>query len=211
MKRVRHENHIRAITDLPLGDTEVTLTITDGSFSPTQIGFVKISVRDTTPPDLEIPPDIIIECDQPIPEPVLLGVSDNCDPDPEVVFEETYRQDPSCPSGYTLKRTWTAVDNFGNTSSLSQLVKMTDSTAPNIYFNALDKITPNVAPISFTATTTDNCDDNPNIIITGYDCYSFTKKGRRIDKTDSCKVAFTGSQIKASQLAWRMTPVILPI
>ena len=43
------------------------------------------------------------------------------------------------------------------------------------------------APISFKATATDNCDVSL-VEITQYDCYKYTKKGKRIDKTESCVV-----------------------
>jgi hypothetical protein len=56
-------------------------------------------------------------------------------------------------------------------------------------------ITPPDAPISFTATATDNCDEDPSVEITGFDCFFFTKKGKRIDKTESCVVEVVGDTI----------------
>ena len=49
-------------------------------------------------------------------------------------------------------------------------------------------------PISFTATATDTC-GTANARIVGYDCYAYTKKGVRINKTYSCQVAFSGDTI----------------
>ena len=50
------------------------------------------------------------------------------------------------------------------------------------------------APISFTATSTDNCTD-VTVEITTFDCFSETKKGKRIDRTGSCVVSFDGALI----------------
>jgi hypothetical protein len=56
-------------------------------------------------------------------------------------------------------------------------------------------MTPPDAPISFTAMATDNCDMSPSVVISDYDCYMYTKKGKRIDKTESCVVEVVGDQI----------------
>jgi hypothetical protein len=37
-------------------------------------------------------------------------------------------------------------------------------------------------------TATDYCTGDPSVEITSYDCFIFTKKGKRIDKTESCIV-----------------------
>jgi hypothetical protein len=34
-----------------------------------------------------------------------------------------------------------------------------------------------------------------DVLVVGYDCYAFTKKGRRIDKTSSCMVYLNGDTI----------------
>jgi hypothetical protein len=54
--------------------------------------------------------------------------------------------------------------------------------------NAPDTIVPPDAPLSFTVTATDSCDVSPSTEVTDFDCFSYTKKGRRIDKTESCVV-----------------------
>jgi hypothetical protein len=70
-----------------------------------------------------------------------------------------------------------------------------DTTAPVIRCNARRTITPPDAPISFTATAADNCDDNPSVLITGFDCFKFTKKGKKIDMGQSCRVDLAGDSI----------------
>ena len=65
--------------------------------------------------------------------------------------------------------------------------KVWAGTAPVIDCNAPSTIVPPDAPISFTATATDN-GSSTSCVITDPDCFTFTNKGKRIDKTESCVV-----------------------
>jgi hypothetical protein len=56
-------------------------------------------------------------------------------------------------------------------------------------------ITPPDAPVSFTATATDNCDGDASVGISEFDCFKHTKKGKRIDKTESCAIVVEGDAI----------------
>jgi hypothetical protein len=73
-------------------------------------------------------------------------------------------------------------------------VTVIDDIAPVAECNAPPTIVPPDAPISFTATATDNCDVS-SVEIVEYDCYKYTKKGKRIDKTESCVVSVEGDTI----------------
>ena len=160
------------------------------SSSQTQI----INVVDTTAPELiDVPEDITVECDA-VPEPASVYAIDNCDTSPTVNFSET-RIDGNCSSDYVLFRTWQAVDDCGNSTSQTQTITVEDTTPPIISCNAPATIVPPDAPISFTATAVDNCDDSPLVKITGYDCYFETRQGRLIDKKESCVVEISGDQI----------------
>jgi hypothetical protein len=160
------------------------------SSSQTQI----INVVDTTAPELiDVPKDITVECDA-VPEPASVYAIDNCDTSPTVNFSET-RIDGNCSSDYELFRTWQAVDDCGNSTSQTQIITVEDTTPPIISCNAPATIVPPDAPISFTATAVDNCDDSPLVEITGYDCYFETRQGRLIDKKESCVVEISGDQI----------------
>jgi hypothetical protein len=70
-----------------------------------------------------------------------------------------------------------------------------DDRPPQIECNAPEAIVPPDAPISFTATATDVCDDGVGAEVTAFDCFKFTRKGRRVDKTESCAVAFAGDTV----------------
>jgi hypothetical protein len=70
-----------------------------------------------------------------------------------------------------------------------------DATPPQVFCNTPANIIPPDAPISFTATATDTCDASPDVVVTGFDCFKFTKKGKRIDKTESCQVSISGDSV----------------
>jgi photosystem II stability/assembly factor-like uncharacterized protein len=107
----------------------------------------------------------------------------------------TYDQVP--PSPYPLGDTvvtLTVTDDFGYTDDCSATVTVIDDEPPVIYCNAPPTITPPDAPISFTSTAIDNC-SVAETVITAYDCYKFTKKGKIIDKKSSCVVDFEGNTV----------------
>ena len=60
--------------------------------------------------------------------------------------------------------------------------------------NAPATIVPPDAPISFTATSTDNC-GSVSTEIRGFSCVKLTKKNRLVDKTESCEVSIDGDTI----------------
>jgi hypothetical protein len=51
------------------------------------------------------------------------------------------------------------------------------------------------APVSFTAIGTDSCSAVITPVVTAFDCFKFTNKGKRIDKTGSCMVSFQNDTI----------------
>lgn len=156
-----------------------------------------INIVDTTAPDIDCPADITIECDE-SRDPGNTGFAtalDNCDSAPAITFSDIVTPSPVCPEEETITRTWTATDCAGNSASCVQTIMVDDSIPPVISCNAPATITPPDAPISFTATATDNCAGDPSVEIIGYDCFKFTKKGKRIDKTESCIVGVNGDTV----------------
>jgi hypothetical protein len=85
-------------------------------------------------------------------------------------------------------------DDWGGAAACSTAVTVQDTTAPEVSCNSQATIVPPDAPVSFTATATDVC-SSVVVQITQFDCFGFTKKGKRIDKTGSCKVALDGDRI----------------
>ena len=173
----------------------VTLTVTDNK-GHSDTCDTTFTIEDTTSPTLTCPPDMTIECDAST-EPTNTGhatATDACDSSPVVTFSDVTTPG-TCPAEFTITRTWTATDYCGNTSSCVQTINVVDTTPPVISCNAPSTIIPPDAPISFTATATDNCDDSPSVEITEFDCFKYTKKGKRIDKTESCVVSIENDTI----------------
>ena len=89
----------------------------------------------------------------------------------------------------------TVEDDENDTAMCTAKVTVQDTLPPTIICNAPSMIVPPDAPISFIATATDVCDAEVDAVITGFDCFKFTKKGKRIDKTASCQVSVDGDTI----------------
>lgn len=153
----------------------------------------KFSIVDTLAPAITAPADALAECTSPAGTPVAIGtpsVNDLCDASLDVSNDA-----PALfPLGDTIVE-WTAVDDSGNAAADTQTLTVVDTTPPQAFCNAPATITPAQTPVSFTATAVDVCDAAPSVVITGFDCFTFTRKGRRIDKTGSCEVAIVGDTI----------------
>ncbi|NND78820.1 MAG: T9SS type B sorting domain-containing protein [Maribacter sp.] len=135
----------------------------NGEESVTSVQNFKI--QDTINPEFVelLPDDTTVECDA-IPTAPVLTATDNCNPDVNVVFEET-QSTSSCPQIYTLTRTWTATDACNNQAIHVQTIEVLDTSAP--VFNeslptdtvaAFDNI-----PSPATLTASDSCDTNPQV------------------------------------------------
>jgi hypothetical protein len=107
----------------------------------------------------------------------------------------TLSQDPPgpYPVGATLV-TLTVEDGDGATDTCQGTVTVADAAAPVVSCDSPPTITPPDAPLSFTATATDDCSD-PTVEVLGYDCWKHTRKGRRVDKTSSCVVTLDGATV----------------
>jgi hypothetical protein len=85
----------------------------------------------------------------------------------EITFVEE-RTDGSCSDSYTLKRTWTATDDCGNSSSASQTITVVDTTAPK-FNEALPEdatVECDAVPTEAVLTAKDNCDDDVTVVST---------------------------------------------
>jgi hypothetical protein len=179
------------VFDSPTGDKVVSLTVTDPD-SKADSCEAMAKVQDTLAPYTQAPDDVTAECTSPAGTPVNLGtpiVGDECDANPSVSNDAP----PLFPLGTTTVN-WIATDADGNQGQDTQSVLVEDTTPPKAFCNSPAKITPADAPISFTATATDTC-GTAQARVVAYDCYAYTKKGKRIDKTYSCMVAFGGDTV----------------
>jgi hypothetical protein len=113
------------------------------------------------------------------------------DPDGDPI---TLSQEPAGPyspgdTGVTL----TVEDDRGGVATCEATVTVVDDTAPAPQCNTPASIVPPDAPISFTATAIDNC--SASVTVTEFDCYKFTQKGKKVDKTDGCSVVIDGATL----------------
>jgi len=83
-------------------------------------------------------------------------VSDNCTGNPTVTYIET--TDNACAGTYIVTRTWTAIDNCGNTANVTRYVYVQDTIAPT-FDQTLTDITAECGnlPAPPQVTATDNC------------------------------------------------------
>ena len=112
----------------PVGETIVTWTATDVGGNTANIEQ-KITVVDTIFPTLQVPADVVIEATSLDQNEVNLGEATSTD-NGEIV-SITNDAPEFFPIGETVV-TWTTIDSSNNFSSLTQLVSVIDTTAPEI-------------------------------------------------------------------------------
>ena len=126
-----------------------TWTATDGCGFTSQ-AEQNITITDTTPPVLQIPPDIIVRCRRGYAFSQETGTAiatDNVTPHPSITFTET-TTGTGCPR--TVLRNWIAVDDCGNTSSGVQTIIFSDNLGarffapPDVTVDSFDDIDPSV-------------------------------------------------------------------
>ncbi len=121
-----------------------------------------ISVTDETAPVIVgVPSDITIECDQPVPAPVQVTVTDNCDNN-VIVYVSDVTEVHEC--GQTIVRTYRATDACGNSTLVNQVITVVDTTSPVITAPADVTVTCENIPAAAVLTATDNCDDAVQIV-----------------------------------------------
>ncbi len=122
-----------------------------------------ISVRDRTAPVItEVPVDISISCEQPLPTNLPIAV-DGCQGVVAVVETKEIIAG-ACASTYTHIRVFTATDACGNKTQARQRVTRTDNTRPVFATTLSDvELMCGAAIPKATVTATDNCDASVKI------------------------------------------------
>lgn len=162
-------------TVFPVGSTTVTSTARDNVGNTASCRFT-VTITDLEAPQIECPANTVISCEQPSApaqtgEPFAL---DNCAINS--VTHADVRVDGSCPSDFTLQRTFTALDVHGNANTCMQTIKVTDNKSPVITCPPAVTVACDLGPNAKTgsATATDNCDTAPVLShsdrTTGGDC-----------------------------------------
>jgi len=131
--------------------------------------------------------------------------------DPSLVDNGSFDPDGSIatlelipPGPYPLGMTDVSLkvtDNEGAMDACEAKITVEDNEPPVVQCNVgSGTIVPPDAPISFTASATDNClvETGVTTVVNDYDCFTFTKKGKRIDKTESCVVSIADDTVTIS-------------
>ncbi len=122
-----------------------------------------IMMMDTVGPQIFGVPYIpFVSCDS-VPEAPTVIVVDNCDANPTVVFTENTTS-AVCPNSYILIRIWTATDNCGNQTVLTQELNVEDISDPTILSFPQDlTISCDSIPPPFEPIAEDDCDSEIDI------------------------------------------------
>ena len=86
----------------------------------------------TAPTLLDVPADLVIHCDDLLPEETTVNATDNC-PQISVGFDEVISNTDDDCGAYLVTRTWTATDVCGNATAGTQLINAVDQTPPDLY------------------------------------------------------------------------------
>jgi len=116
--------------NLSIGEHIILLEVIDRA-GASDINEVTIIVQDTTPPDINCPPDVILECPADT-TPSATGKATATDTCGAVTITHSDQWQPSCGNAGTLARTWTATDESGNSSTCVQIITVVDTTPPVI-------------------------------------------------------------------------------
>ncbi|MCR9287245.1 MAG: carboxypeptidase regulatory-like domain-containing protein [Bacteroidetes bacterium] len=156
---------------------------------------------ETEPVAMNIPLDITVECNN-IPLPSIPVFSDNCDDDLIISFTESVLGD-TC-SDYQILRTWMAMDECNNTTTVEQAI--TVELAETMLLNIPDDITVECDDIPLPADPefSNNCDDNLMVSFTesilGDTCQDY-QIIRTWTATNDCNNATTVEQIITVEIA----------
>ena len=122
------------------------------------------TILDLSAPEITVPPDFTVECDN-IPPPPVPVVNDNCTDSITVVYSETNLLG-ICTDSYPVIRTWTATDECGNSSTISQVMSVEDTTPPVFNNIPQDETLPCSQSTELPSPdATDNCDPTPQVTL----------------------------------------------
>ena len=114
---------------------QFTYKVCDLTTGECDTAMVSLSYEDNSPPNLtNIPSDFTMSCDEQIPEFDLISSFDNC---PRIRIDATESsnqgEDGCSLYDYTMIRSWTATDFCQNQTTATQIIKIEDKEAPNIF------------------------------------------------------------------------------
>jgi gliding motility-associated-like protein len=162
------------------GDKIYTFTYTDCAGNTADWTYTYTINDDIAPVAPNAPANMTFECIDDVPVAGNLTAVDNCSGNITVAGVDSV--DSSNPCNVIITRTWTFTDNCGNSSSVAQVITVTDTIAPvapsaptDMTFECIDDV-----PSAGNLTAVDNC--SGNITVAGVDS---------VDNSNPCNVIIT--------------------
>lgn len=152
-----------------------------------------ILVNDQEAPSFDSAPlDLVISCDEELPDVVQPIIADNCDEDPDLTFSST---STISECSEVIANTWNVIDDCGNSNSFTQYITITDNEAP-IFQGVPANVTVDCISIPEIGivTATDNCSTDLTIFfqeetITGECPYIIRRSWTAIDDCGNTSLA----------------------
>lgn len=182
-----------------------TWTLTDACGN-TNIYTQIINVDDKTGPTFTHPPAPLLEleCASAIPTDTYLFAEDNCfnlATLPTVILKEVISEQ-ECANKFKLTRTWTATDVCGNTSTVTQVIRVNDRRPPVFENSPPGDVTVSCTkdiPAAPSQPAYDNCGSTPTITYseekTNVQCLNRYTLTRKWVATDGCGNTAARSQV----------------
>ncbi len=146
-------------------DYVITLVVNDG-IDESEPNDVVITVVDTTPPVINCPSDVTLECpaDTSVEANGSATAVDSCG---SVTITLSDQWQPDCGDTGILTRTWTATDECGNSSNCVQTLTVVDTTPPEFDLSVTPTMLwpPDHKMVEITPswTVSDKCDQMPDV------------------------------------------------
>jgi len=153
--------------NLAIGEHIIILDVIDraGALDTDELNII---VQDTTPPDINCPPDVTLECPADT-TPSATGKATATDTCGTVTITHSNQWQPSCGNAGALARTWTATDESGNSASCVQIITVVDTTPPEFELSVSPTMLwpPDHKMVEITPrwTVSDKCDATPQVSI----------------------------------------------
>ncbi|MCC6461614.1 MAG: hypothetical protein IT260_14160 [Saprospiraceae bacterium] len=177
----------------------------------------RITVRDTQAPTFTFTPaPVTVECNA-LPAVGNPVATDNCDASVSISYGGQTITAGSCTDNYTIRRSWLATDNCGNTKTTTQLITVRDTKKP-VFTSIPAPVTLECSaslPAVATPVATDNCDASVAITFQGESTTNASCSGnyqlvRQWLATDNCGNWATITQVITLQDTQKPTFTFVP-